>query len=402
MPGPGKTVYVIGAGFSREAQFPLQAEILGRVLEFEVDVIGAPRHTLEVFLPAREVIQEFFRRVFGPGLMPSLEDLFTLLDLSIARRESCKGYAWRGLEDVRDSLKRSILFVFHQAAQQIPVEARSFYQAIGAYLAECRMRAGQDGDPFAVVSLNWDSLLEDSIFATLNQLPNHGRADIDYTCYTTPLGETTPHTPSLTQKARGLYNIKTMKLHGSVNWLVCPNCGRLYTGVGGAEDVWDQYVLPRACPICEQIERPEDGQAEAAAPSLEPFFITPSFLKVFDNAHIQMTWHNAYIDLAEATEVVFIGYSLPEADYHVRTLLRRAIGPGAEIVVVLTRNDNRPRAVPRRLEGMFPASRFRSFFGHERVRLELGGVRAYFENTIGIGSLADRIEEIRRHLELVV
>lgn len=40
---------------------------------------------------------------------------------------------------------------------------------------------------------------------------------------------------------------------------------------------------------------------------------TPTFVKRFDNPHLQMTWHNAFIELVEADKVVFIGYSLPGA-----------------------------------------------------------------------------------------
>lgn len=35
--------------------------------------------------------------------------------------------------------------------------------------------------------------------------------------------------PSINIKASDNYNIKLMKLHGSMNWLMCNNCGRVIT-----------------------------------------------------------------------------------------------------------------------------------------------------------------------------
>lgn len=83
-------------------------------------------------------------------------------------------------------------------------------------------------------------------------------------------------------------------------------------------------------------------------PILEPFLITPTFTKVFDNTHIQMIWHNAHVELSEADKIVFIGYSFPEADYHFRTLLRKAVNPNVSIEVVLTRNDKITSEIPER------------------------------------------------------
>lgn len=419
MPADPKTVYVMGAGFSREAGFPLQAEILDRILRFQIDIMHAPRHAVETFGPAQTRVAEFIGRVFGTSQRPPLEDVFTLLDQTIARREYCSGYSWGELETIRDALKRAVLFVFHQAGLDVPDDARRFYDALSVYLLTRRVAPRRRDSPFSIVLLNWDSLLEDSLCRVIEGLHGQRRADIDYCCPTNPIGASCPHTPSLMQEAKRLFNVKVMKLHGSVNWLICPNCSRLYTGVGGREDVWSQYVRPQRCPFCAQIagsgqegeapgdEAPEGEAREAEAreggvrpPLLEPFFLTPTFVKVFDNAHVQMTWHSAYAELAEATEVVFVGYSLPDADFHVRTLMRRAVRPSAQVTVVLTERDEPVRNTPQRLRHMYPTIRYRAFFGEDRVRCELGGVRAYFEGVIGPNEFARGMSDLRSRVRL--
>lgn len=391
-----KTVFVLGAGFSRDAGFPLQNEILDRIHSLEV--MDVPPGALDKIAPDQAKVLEFLTEVFAPGQTPTLEDVFTLLDQTIASRAYCGGYAWNKLDVVRDALRRAVLLPFHAAGEALDSEAADFYRSIAAHLIQQRVAPGQRADPLGVISLNWDCLLEDSIYWCIHSLDGPQRVDVDYCCFTTNLTESCTHKPSLLQKAVGLFNVKVMKLHGSANWMLCPNCNRLFTGLGSNESVWELYVTARSCPECERVLAARGGAPQKGEPRIEPFFVTPTFVKVFDNPHIRMTWHNAYMDLAEAGEVVFIGYSLPEADYHVRTLLRRAIRPDARITVVLTPKDDHKRNTPKHLRAFLPANRYRTFFGPDRPAFVTSGVRGYF-NQVGVSTeFPERIKELQRML----
>jgi hypothetical protein len=387
-----KTVYVLGAGFAADARLPLQAGILQRIQEFDPTLLEAPAFVAESFLPAKEKLTRFLNAAFPEPQVRSLEDVFTLLDQTIARGQHCLGHDCLQLGEIRDALKTAILFVFHEATANVPAGPADFYRRLAAYLIEQRVGAGQTNDPMSIISLNWDSLFENDASWCIREAEGQDKVDIDYCCYTTPLGST-PHTPSLMQKATGMFNIKLMKLHGSATWLLCPSCNRLYTGVGGPEGAWELYAKPQDCPQCRAL-MDAGGVAQ-----LEPFFITPTFLKVFDNAHIQMTWHNAYVDLAEASDVVFVGYSLPDADYHVRTLLRRAVRPNAKIRVVLATRDM-PIADHPELNFAFAGTRYLDFFG-DRAEISYAGLKEFFEPILGDESLGARIvrlrETLRRH-----
>jgi len=394
---PSKTVYILGAGFSRCAGFPLQAEILQRA--DRLGMMDAPLEMFKSFLMHYDRWREFRNRTFPIRQTPTLEEVFTLLDETVSGHGFCSGYSFDKLEKVTEALRRVILFVFHVAGEKVSGRSAGFYRSVAAHLLDRRGAAGQGADPLSVICLNWDCLLEKAIYWCIGQANALKRADIDYCCYTTPLTDTCPHTPSLLQKAKGLFNFKIMKLHGSANWLLCPNCNRLYTGVGGPERVWEQYVQPQACPSCQRLLSRETDLKTEDLPQLEPFFITPTFVKIFDNPHIQMTWHNAYVNLGEATEIVFIGYSLPLADYHFRTLLRRAVRPEASITVVLTLNDKVKSNTPRHLRPYFAETRYREFFGSERVMFDFGGMEAYFRRVMGRRRLADQINLLGRHLK---
>jgi hypothetical protein len=110
-----------------------------------------------------------------------------------------------------------------------------------------------------------------------------------------------------------------------------------------------------------------------------------------------MIWHNAYIDLCEAKKVVFVGYSLPEADYHLRTLLKRAIRKDAKLVVVLIKKDKPPAHCDDNIREKYAASRYKAFFGSgTRIQFEFGGVKHYFRKVVGSERLGQKIKRLRR------
>ena len=56
---------------------------------------------------------------------------------------------------------------------------------------------------------------------------------------------------------------------------------------------------------------------------LQSNLLLPTYLKNLSNIQIKLVWQNAAIELSEAMRIVFIGYSLPAADFEIRQLLAR-------------------------------------------------------------------------------
>lgn len=96
------------------------------------------------------------------------------------------------------------------------------------------------------------------------------------------------------------------------------------------------------------------GMSEINSIKLQSNLLLPTYLKNLSNIQIKLVWQNAAIELSEATRIVFIGYSLPAADFEIRQLLARMIRPDAEIQVVLYPNTPNVEA---------EAERYRNFFG---------------------------------------
>ncbi|HMQ70770.1 MAG TPA: hypothetical protein PKC58_17475 [Ignavibacteria bacterium] len=378
-----KIVYVLGAGYSYNANFPLQAEILSRIYQLDKNITG-------------DAI-DFLTSIYGKKDLPALEDVYTLLDSAVSRRENFHGLDFNDLDNIRDNLTRSILYIMHSSSANffnnysgkfppiisdrksnlITNKVRSFYNANAEHFIRERISNGRKSDAFSIISLNWDTLLEDSIYECKKHLNGKYNVDIDYCCYTNPLKDS-PHTNSLVQRSRDIYNIKILKLHSSVNWLLCPNCNRLFTGLGSKEDIWTLYMETIKCPKCSWES---DFIASKKTPTLMPFLISPTFLKNVDsNTHINMIWHNAFVELSEADKIVIIGYSLPEADYKIRTLLKRSIKKNSYIEIILKRKDNFTKNSDESLRKFYPSERYKCFFPKSlyQVKFNFSGIENYF------------------------
>jgi len=96
-------------------------------------------------------------------------------------------------------------------------------------------------------------------------------------------------------------------LHGGLNWKRCLACQALFTTISSHAN-----VLPREkCRMC-------------GSERLDHVIVPPSFTRHYIDPVLQTIWGRLLEELRTADRWVFIGYSLPPADVHLRTLLRHA------------------------------------------------------------------------------
>jgi hypothetical protein len=107
--------------------------------------------------------------------------------------------------------------------------------------------------------------------------------------------------------------------------------------------------------------------------------VMPTFLKDLSNFQIKLVWQNASVELMEASHLVFIGYSLPHADFEFRQLLSRMVNPNATIEVVLYEGDSDDARRRYRDE----TERYRQFFGNRELRFHPSGVIEFVKATLG-------------------
>jgi NAD-dependent SIR2 family protein deacetylase len=109
------------------------------------------------------------------------------------------------------------------------------------------------------------------------------------------------------------YDLTILKMHGSFNMLACDKCERIMS--------WHDYTWQWKNSPCSACD---DG-------TLLPLYIPPTPFKKYDP--LKDTWADAKSALRRAAFVIVIGYSLPEYDHHAITLLHET-NPDAELVVI--------------------------------------------------------------------
>ncbi len=207
------------------------------------------------------------------------------------------------------------------------------------------------------ISMNWDTVIERKLALTRQDL------FIDYSC--DALAANIPALPNehefLTKRDykkelrknqiitvaampldRTIFDKSTpvIKIHGSTNWLYCDNCRQLYWfHPDEAPRIADQLIraddLVRMRKYLSQTRTYVDQTLDAFTPppsvrclcsedvGLGSRIATFSYRKALDFPMFQKSWFAAEELLRAADKWVFIGYSLPAADYEFKYLMKR-------------------------------------------------------------------------------
>lgn len=329
-----KTIYILGAGFSVPAGVPAQGALLGRVLKGQ----------------GVDSLVEFIRRVFG--LDPehannlALEDVYTAIHQAVSRNQAIKGYDSEILKGLEKSLSEKI-------GHAINIDMRPELDETG-YLAQFirHLQHSALTNSCAVISLNWDILLDRRLGTTGSDQP---RTYIDYGTHCTGLDNPDNRVkPALLAKKDREPVVPLLKLHGSLNWLICPQCERLYVN-------WTRKIAleTHSCRACG-----DDGI------KLQPSLILPTFQKTLDTFHYRHIWNQAATELSEATKLVFIGYSFPLADFDFRALITKHLPTNANVEAILHSSDATNGT----------GKRYTDYFGSRRCSLRYEGVETYVDS----------------------
>jgi len=358
-----KIVYILGAGFSKSANAPLQSELIKEIFNIKNNELNSDYR--QIFFEYREDFKRFLSNTMFIDEMNfekvCLEDIYTPIDRCIIDNLAFRNISPKELIDLRQKINGLIIIMLNH---KLTRTKGNHIEKFSKYLIDIRKK-NINNDPFAIISTNWDILIDNSLKSEI--ISSEGV--VDYCCYTTPYNTNEPVMPGLLALGKGKYNIKLLKLHGSMNWLYCKRCQRLF--VTFFEKIaLNEYVTRPICRLCErnfQNELTNDGGA-----FLSSQLIMPTFLKDLNNVQLKLIWQNAGIELAEASKIVFLGYSLPMADFELRQLLARNVRHNAKIEVVLHSSDKTSSKNSNSTE-----YRYSSFFGKRDISFSYDGVEEY-------------------------
>lgn len=299
---------ILGAGFSKCASLPTQNEFPDYFLSDELS--DSPLHKA-ISVIIKEYLVDVFGWREGSGF-PTLEDYFTCLDLSANSGHNLgdNKYTPRKLRAIRRvTIYRIFQILDHQYKRS---------NAIEIFLSDLTQKYKVN-----YVVTNWDIVLERVLMDLgINQI-NYG-----FECY---------DWNSTSMKKNVVDDVVISKLHGSSNWIYCESCTKIY------------YDLYRKLALHEMVGiNPSDfslfkGRADIAKISrlniishnkkcphcksrfsLSTHIATFSYKKSYRTFAYPAIWHTAQMNLSESDEWIFVGYSLPDADYEFKHLLKSA------------------------------------------------------------------------------
>lgn len=238
-----KTIFFLGAGFSKDAGGPIQNEIIQNILSSDFyehfsdneDVVKSIDEFKEFLRKELLLSDEKFSKI-------ALEDVFTPIDRCISQGLSLGSYSAKSLMDLREKLHllmaRSI-----QYGVDFQGHNKAYITKFAHYINSIAKRriANPELDGIGIITTNWDILLDNSLYDLTKYESQslcegdslHGPiAVVDYCCYISSLDNDPFIKPGLLALGRNGYNIKYLKLHGSMNWLHCPLCQRMYVKFG--------------------------------------------------------------------------------------------------------------------------------------------------------------------------
>lgn len=362
-----KTVIFLGAGASHADGAPLQRDLFGEYFSGCGSRSGNSADN--------ELLAKFFRDFFGIDVcpagaipesrFPTFEEVLGVIEIAGSQRRSFQGWgtfsgprAKRAtqLRRVHNELIFLIAKILHEKLRDAK---QTHHQAL-----VCKLQDGNLLDKTAFISLNYDILID-------NALLNPGGVDVDYgfKC----IGENNNHIPP----NRPERTVSLFKLHGSLNWLYCPTCREMKV-TRGEKGVMRLIRNSDAC-LCSKCEI-----------LFIPIIIPPTYFKALSNPCLGQVWHAAEQALLECGTIIFCGYSFPDADIHVRHLLKRMEVNGSRTPRIYVVNKCPENGVENDRYEMEKARYGRFFRNKERIKwsgLSFGDFANNPEALMGCGAV---------------
>lgn len=295
---------ILGAGFSKNSGIPVQAEIPSLLIKEN----GENSFEDAVSLLLKDFISDIFCSndyCSEELVLPELDDVFSCIDISTNSGHHLGiKYSPLELRAIRRFLVYRLFSILHKS--YFPSES------IKVLLERLASRF----ETVSYVLMNWDMVLERYI---IDLFPNES---IDY-CNGSVVWESGNMEISRS-------SIEVAKLHGSSNWLYCDNCRSLFhdlydtvpiikrAGISKNDiemfryfaeiDLNESLLYRKKCPVCRN--------------EVFSHIATFSYRKSFRANSFPNIWSKAEEILSQSDRWIFIGYSLPEADYEFKHLLK--------------------------------------------------------------------------------
>ncbi len=316
-------VFILGAGASHPDGVPLQRQILPMILSDDNTEIKSSFIGKEVF----KFISENFHISIEENIYPQLEAVFGFLDYFIQRNESLNShYTNFKLNEIKEYLIKLI----HHIVNKKTDKPSKYYHDFWKMLIE-------ENPNVSIITLNYDNLLEHSFVDFFNKRIGF----IDYCIHLMNYekGEKlkefnfwiNSRQPIKSEEFVNPISFKVIKVHGSLNWKYCNCCNQVLL------TTWDRKIdLERGKLI--GIRYPGEEEYEYVCPvdgtEFQTLMMPPSYVKNWNHPVLSQLFNEASREIRLAKKIVFIGYSLSNADVNIKALLKKHVNEEKEIIII--------------------------------------------------------------------
>ena len=292
-----KTAIFLGAGASAAEGAPIQRDLFKFYFRSK-NIQKFPRIFSE--------LSKFFIAIFGIDLrkplesiaFPTFEEALGILDLAEMRRESFRGFDFGGAAPQGNKAQLLRLYLILVMSRAISdglnkSQSKGSHGRLVQNLQQQKLNNIFLIDNTIFISTNYDVVIDDALGWQINY-------GVEFTGLRNFGGEGT-----VAGAAVPLY-----KLHGSLNWLYCPVCNNLnsYESKAVLSLMTENKPINR-CGRCTSV--------------MSPVIVPPTFYKDMLRVFLSSIWNKTENALRDVDHIIFCGYSLPDADMHIKYLLKR-------------------------------------------------------------------------------
>ena len=292
----GKTAYFLGAGASNASKFELPCmKSFFREEDFKSDEYG----NLLNFIKSR------FAGVSFSEL--NLEEVITFLELSL---DSFGSFGERPQPSILEARNQFDKYVSYRLAVPLLKGCDLHKKVISSELAGMESKD-------SIISLNYDLIVDNTLYELL---PRNDIGSPQHECLLHRMYALLGKTQLIHGERPSLYHRDAqlgfyLKLHGSIDWLYCPNqsCGN------------HQLFFPNWLGSNSVHNKPGDLCSLCGSP-LVNVIVPPTMHKSFEKfPKLGLLWSLAYRELNQADQIVVLGVSFAASDYYLSWLFKKAV-----------------------------------------------------------------------------
>ena len=319
-----RTIFILGAGASAAAGAPLMAQFLRTIRDLYEN--GAPEgyeDDFERVMKAHSLLQSTYAKL-RMDYENDIEDLFATFEMIRILDGESEDFLGFEAEQLTPSMRRAIgatientmLFPVETGGSQ-PVRAPHAHFREFVHLLSDIAHSHRPDSHVAILSFNYDLGLDLALESA--RVPFH---------YALHEDDAHPGIPYL-------------KLHGSLNWGVCANCGRVISyGITDFQTRYPPATIHAPVPMLVSEHLSDLVHCGTPLPS-QPYLVPPTWNKTEYQKAVANVWKAAYRELSDASNIIVCGYSFPPTDQFFRHLLAISLSGGAIIDRFIVTNPNR-------------------------------------------------------------